>query len=183
VGNPARIRDKETALELSERKAKVQAWLTENKPFILGIVSRNLGLSDLDVLEALPQEMFTDVPVADFFSLWSALTTWDRALFLAQSSAAIVEIEGKLPEGKMGYGLFNLHDRSCPLGGHLDVDKITRISLIAKNLDDNDSLGIHFFAENGATGFAVYAGRGEDRKILPAVRESFKSLWKKYAGI
>ncbi|MDR1655968.1 MAG: heme utilization cystosolic carrier protein HutX [Deltaproteobacteria bacterium] len=170
-------------MELSEKKSKVKAWLTENNHFILGIAARNLGLSDLDVLEALPEEMVSDVPVADFFSLWSTLTTWERALFLAQSPAAIVEIEGQLPEGKMGHGLFNLHDHSCPLGGHLDVDKITRISLVAKNLDGNDSLGIHFFTGNGATGFAVYAGRGEERKILPAVRESFKSLWKKYARV
>ncbi|MDR2441970.1 MAG: heme utilization cystosolic carrier protein HutX [Deltaproteobacteria bacterium] len=166
-------------MDINERRAKVSECLNQGH-FIIGIVAKRLNLTDLEVLEVMPPEMSREIPVDDFFSLWTTLTTWENALFLAQSSAAIVEVEGKLPQGQMGRGMFNLHDKSLPLGGHLEVDKIVKICLIAKNLDSHDSLGVHFFTKDGSTGFAVYAGRGEGRKIIPDIRESYKALWAKY---
>ncbi|MDR3204705.1 MAG: heme utilization cystosolic carrier protein HutX [Deltaproteobacteria bacterium] len=164
-----------------DRKAKVLDWLNSGKYFIVSIMAGDLGLTDLEAIEALPPQMVRKAPAEDFKSLWETLALWPSALFLAVSPAAVVEVKGPIPLGTFNRDMYNIHDPKFALNGHLLYQKISQIFLLAKNFEGRDSLAVHFLTKEGQTGFAVYAGRGPDKTILREARESFLELWNLYS--
>ena len=87
---------------------------------------------------------------------------------------SVIEIKGKIPEGRHGHGYFNLSGGSG-LGGHLKIDDLGHICFLSLPFMGLESHSVQFFNAAGMVLFSVYVGR-ENRQLIPAARESFFAL-------
>ena len=148
---------------------------------MLNTLADELDLPEAEVMRCLPEEMRTEANVEDFLEIWDAMTGWEKVTFIVRNAGAVVEVCGRLPKGSHGHGMFNLMDRSNPLGGHLFTDRLGSIWLVSKPFFKLESHSVQFFDLQGAAMFSVYLGRDEKRKILPQPLEGFMELRLRYA--
>ena len=109
-----------------------------------------------------------------FDTVWQALASWENATFIMAHLGSVIEIKGKIPEGRHGHGYFNLSGGSG-LGGHLKIDDLGHICFLSLPFMGLESHSVQFFNAAGTVLFSVYVGR-ENRQLIPAARESFFAL-------
>ena len=148
--------------------------LREKKPVMLGILAVRFGVSELEVAEALPDDARAFAGKDAFDTVWQTLTSWENATFIMTHLGTVIEIKGKIPEGRHGHGYFNLSGGSG-LGGHLKIDDLGHICFLSLPFMGLESHSVQFFNAAGTVMFSVYVGR-ENRQLIPAARESFFAL-------
>lgn len=148
--------------------------LREKKPVMLASLAERFGVSELEVARALPDEARAFAGKDAFDTVWQALASWENATFIMAHLGSVIEIKGKIPEGRHGHGYFNLSGGSG-LGGHLKIDDLGHICFLSLPFMGLESHSVQFFNAAGTVLFSVYVGR-ENRQLIPAARESFFAL-------
>ncbi len=159
----------------------IRERITENPSTMTDVLARELDVSEVEVIRCLPKDMWVEAPAKDFESIWNFMTDWEKVTFITRNPGAVVEVSGVLPKGSFGHGMFNLMDRSNPLRGHLLVERIGAILLVSKPFFKLESHSVQFFDSDGLFMFAIYAGRDENRALLPSVLENFMDLRSRYS--
>lgn len=154
---------------------KIARRITEKKPLMLGMMAADYGTTELEVAKALPEGMCTIAPKSAFDTVWAELTSWGKATFIMQHLGTVLEVKGAIPPGAYGHGYFNLKSETG-IGGHMKVDDLEAIGFMTMPFMGLESLSVQFFNTDGAVKFAIYAGREENKKIIPSVAESFNRL-------
>lgn len=171
-------------LQQNEKQAEVQAAVNEalekNENFMPQTLAQELSVPLESVISALPAEMRVSAPASDFLEIWEEISTWEKITFMASTAGIILEISCQLPKGKSGHGMYNLMGKGLPFGGHVMPDKIASVWFVSKPLFGLESHSVQFFDHEGNQAFAMYLGRGDDRQIIPSVREKFMALKNKY---
>ena len=152
----------------------IAAALREKKPVMLASLAERFGVSELEVARALPDEARAFAGKDAFDTVWQALASWENATFIMAHLGSVIEIKGKIPEGRHGHGYFNLSGGSG-LGGHLKIDDLGHICFLSLPFMGLESHSVQFFNAAGTVLFSVYVGR-ENRQLIPAARESFFAL-------
>lgn len=139
-------------------------------------LARECGASEKDIARAMPDDLcaVAELGGGDFEALWQNMTEWECATFIMQHGGSVVEIKGKLPQGKPGGGYFNL-EHGQPLGGHIGSAAITAVGFLSLPFMGLESRSLQFFDAQGGVVFGVYVGR-EKRQLLPAARQSWLNL-------
>ena len=86
----------------------IAAALREKKPVMLASLAERFGVSELEVARALPDEARAFAGKDAFDTVWQALASWENATFIMAHLGSVIEIKGKIPEGRHGHGYFNL---------------------------------------------------------------------------
>lgn len=159
----------------------VAGKLAENPNFMPQMLAKEMGVSVRSIIEALPDSMRSRAPGSAFITIWETMTEWEKVTFMAETPGAILEISCRLPKGKTGHGMYNLMDKTNPLGGHLLMAQIDSIWFVSKQLFGLESHSVQFFDVQGDQCFSVYLGRDEKRQIIPSVKERFVALKAEYA--
>lgn len=154
--------------------------LAKNESFMPQTLAQELKVPLESIIAALPPSMCTMAPAEDFLEIWEEICNWEKITFMASTAGIILEISCKLPKGKSGHGMYNLMGKDLPFGGHVMPSNIASIWFVSKPLFGLESHSVQFFDAAGNQAFAMYLGRGEDRQVLPAVREAFMKLKSKY---
>lgn len=76
--------------------------------------------------------------------------------------------------------MFNLMDRTSPLGGHLFVKELASIWFVSKPFFGKESHSVQFFDITGKQMFAIYLGRDEKREIILQVKQGYDALRGRY---
>ena len=163
------------ALAELEKTDAIRAKLEDPKAMPFAI-ARDLDIPERDVYAAMPGDMAVAAPISHFKYIWKELSTWENATFIAMTPAMIVEVCCQLPAGKEGHGFFNLHEPSCPLGGHVLVNNLGAVYFVSRLFMGKESHSVQFFDSAGRHAFAVYVGRNEKRELLPEARDSFMRM-------
>ncbi len=156
--------------------------LAEDPNFMPQMLAENLGVPVRRIVEALPDGMRSRAPGEAFIPIWEAMAEWEKVTFMASTPGAILEIACRLPKGKTGHGMYNLMDKTAPLGGHLLMAKVDSIWFVSKQVFGLESHSVQFYDAAGQQCFGVYLGRDEKRQIIPSVKEGFFALKAQYAG-
>ena len=159
----------------------VRQKVAENPSVMLMNLAVELGRPEAELVAALPEEMRKQGRKDAFEAIWNAMTEWERSTFLAVNCGCVVEVEGKLPKGKFGHGMFNLDHGENALGGPLLVNKLESVWFVSKPFFNKESHSVQFFDGKGDMMFAVYLGRDEKREIIPAIKESFLRMREEFA--
>lgn len=156
--------------------------LEGKKIHTLSHLSQECDSSEQDIARALPDDICAVAELAegDFEALWQGMTGWECATFIMQHGGSVVEIKGKLPEGKHGGGYFNLA-HGLPLSGHIRSSAVTSVGFLSLPFMGLESHSLQFFDAQGAVLFGVYVGR-EKRVLLPAARDSYLELRARFAA-
>jgi putative heme utilization carrier protein HutX len=156
-------------------RVQVRAAIKADPNIMLDTLSHQLEMPEGAVAVSLSAEMCTVAPAETFEIVWHAMCQWEAVTFIATSPGAIVEVKGRLPTGRFGYGYFNIADPDNPLSGHLRIDELEAICFVSKPFMGLESHSVRFYNAQGALMFAVYVGRIE-KQLIPSVVEGFKRL-------
>ena len=122
----------------------IAAALREKKPVMLASLAERFGVSELEVARALPDEARAFAGKDAFDTVWQALASWENATFIMAHLGSVIEIKGKIPEGRHGHGYFNLSGGSG-LGGHLKIDDLGHICFLSLPFMGLESHSVQFF--------------------------------------
>lgn len=162
-----------------ELRASVAEALAENKgPVMPASLAGRFGVTELEAVRALPDEMRAFAPASAFNDIWDGLTTWPNATIIIQHMGCVFEIKSALVRGKHGHGYFNLFG-DVPLGGHLKLDELDCVCFLSMPFMGRESHSVQFFHSGGEVMFSIYAGR-ENHQLIPAARDSFLALKEKF---
>lgn len=155
-------------------RESINTALREKKPVMLASFAERFGVSELEAATALPDDMRAFAGGDAFDTVWQTLASWENATFIMTHLGSVVEIKGRIPEGRHGHGFFNLTGGNG-LGGHLKVDDLGHICFLSLPFMGLESHSVQFFNAAGTVLFSVYVGR-ENRQLIPAARDSFFAL-------
>ena len=159
----------------AELAAKIAAALQEKKPVMLSSLAHEFSVTEKDAAEALPENMAKIIGGEHFETVWEALTAWEKATFIVQHGGHVIEIKTRVAAGKFGRGYYNIMGKEA-VGGHIKADAIAHIGFLSMPFMGLESHSVQFFDAGGHVAFSIYAGRGEDKNILPEIREHFLAL-------
>lgn len=171
--------DSHTAAETGLAQGILSA-LEQKKPWTLFSLAREFNITEREAAEALPPRMCAFAPENCFFTVWEDLASWEKATFIVQHEGHVIEVQGRLPSGKLGHGYYNLAEGGA-IGGHLRAEDIAEIAFLSMPFMGLESHSVQFFNAGGHVVFSVYAGR-ERHSILPSVKEAFLNMKKRLAG-
>lgn len=168
---------------MSSLKEKVDTIIQSNINILTSTLVEEAGDTLHNILSVLPEDMSTQIPVEDFYSLWDELVTWDKALLFVQTPGFVIDMNAALPPIIMGAGDIPTIDWGLGLDAHIMVQEMGSIWMLNKPLFERESLSIQFCHKSGREMFAVYAGRFKsNREIMPPTKESYQKLWEKYSS-
>ena len=162
-----------------ELRARVAEARAKNRgPVMPASLAGRFGVTELEAVRALPDEMRAFAPASAFNDIWDGLTTWPNATIIIQHMGCVFEIKSALVRGKHGHGYFNLFG-DVPLGGHLKLDELDCVCFLSMPFMGRESHSVQFFHSGGEVMFSIYAGR-ENHQLIPAARDSFLALKEKF---
>jgi putative heme utilization carrier protein HutX len=156
------------AAALAERLAK-------NPDGVLERIAVEHGVSTRDVVAALPAAHQTFVAGDRFQDVMSDLEGWGEVLFIVHTPDIVLECVGRIPNGTIGRGYFNLHGDS-PIGGHIRYEACASIAFVSRPFMGRQSCSIQFFNGTGEAMFKVFVRRDAERNLLPEQVARFEAL-------
>lgn len=144
-------------------------------------MAQQLGISEGEVIRALPRDMVTLWSGEQSEALLGQLATWGKLTTIVESCGSIFEFKGPLPAGRVGRGYYNLMGDDS-LHGHLKLDDIAHIALLSKPFMGTESHAFVFIANTGRCAFKIYLGRDEKRRLLPEQQQQFLA-WRQQAAL
>lgn len=162
-------------------KLKVKEYLAENKPSMLDGLAEKFNVNSLEMANAMPYDLCGVAKAEDFEEIWKEICTWDKCIFILIHLGTVLEISGKLGEGKHGHGYYNLsHANGSSIAGHIKIDDLAGIAFLSLELHSSVSKHVAFINKEGEVKFSVFAGR-ENKAIIESVSESFEKIKDKFS--
>ncbi len=156
--------------------ARVVNLIEQQPKLLLGEIAQTLGLSELEVVEALPSEMVGIAPGDQAQAILETLADFGPVTTIMHAGGSIFEVKAPFPKGSMARGYYNLLGAPGELHGHLLLDNIQCVALISKPFMGKESHYFGFFSRQGENIFKVYLGRDEQRRLFAEQVNRFKQL-------
>ncbi|ARC20229.1 heme utilization cystosolic carrier protein HutX [Vibrio parahaemolyticus] len=164
----------ENKMESIEQQVEV---LLEQEPQLLpAAMAERLGVTEFDVVAALPQEMVAISPGEQAQTILESLVGFGPVTTIVHSFGSIFEVKAPFPKGKVARGYYNLMGREGELHGHLKLDNVKNIALVSKPFMGRESHYFGFFSECGSNIFKVYLGRDEKRELIAEQVTAFRAM-------
>lgn len=161
-------------MESIEQQVEV---LLEQEPQLLpAAMAERLGVTEFDVVAALPQEMVAISPGEQAQTILESLVGFGPVTTIVHSFGSIFEVKAPFPKGKVARGYYNLMGREGELHGHLKLDNVKNIALVSKPFMGRESHYFGFFSECGSNIFKVYLGRDEKREFIAEQVTAFRAM-------
>lgn len=160
-----------------DRYEALKKQLAENPGTGLDALSTEHGLSVAELIELLPQDCWQRTDGSRFVDIMKALSRLGKMTVIINTGDVIFEYAGEIPNGGIAHGYYNLSPGS-PLHGHLKHDSCKTIYLVERPFMNTQTVSIQFANAEGRMMFKVYAGRDEDRKLLPDQVQAMRALFR-----
>ncbi|MCL1124536.1 heme utilization cystosolic carrier protein HutX [Shewanella surugensis] len=121
----------------------IKQYLTSNPSVMPSQVADALGVSELAVVKALPEDEWASIPLTHIDALFSSLPEWGNVTTIITVSGNIFEFKGPFPKGKYARGYYNLIPKDNGFHGHLKLDDVTHIVFISKAFRGKESYSIN----------------------------------------
>lgn len=147
----------------TEQAQLIQDFYDENPGASPVVAARQLKLPEAVIGSGLPVDHVAATGAEGFERVWTALTTWEKAIVIIIKGADVLEVFGPISPGQTSTetSRFDLtHDNA--LAGHLRPDLYA--SIYAYNLPGKKGAvtrGVFFYDQSGASVFGVMmSGKG-----------------------
>ncbi|WP_164977249.1 heme utilization cystosolic carrier protein HutX [Vibrio parahaemolyticus] len=157
-------------------KQQVEVLLEQEPQLLPAAMAERLGVTEFDVVAALPQEMVAIAPGEQAQTILESLVGFGPVTTIVHSFGSIFEVKAPFPKGKVARGYYNLMGREGELHGHLKLDNVKNIALVSKPFMGRESHYFGFFSECGSNIFKVYLGRDEKRELIAEQVTSFRTM-------
>ncbi|EJC6791921.1 heme utilization cystosolic carrier protein HutX [Vibrio parahaemolyticus] len=157
-------------------KQQVEVLLEQEPQLLPAAMAERLGVTEFDVVAALPQEMVAIAPGEQVQTILESLVGFGPVTTIVHSFRSIFEVKAPFPKGKVARGYYNLMGREGELHGHLKLDNVKNIALVSKPFMGRESHYFGFFSECGSNIFKVYLGRDEKRELIAEQVTAFRAM-------
>ncbi len=155
-------------------KEQIKAILDGGKSMGLCHLAGTLKISDLEAAQNLPDGSCKIIDGARFPEVWKLLVSLGKLTFIVNVGGNMFEIACQVPEGKEGFGFFNLFGEGF-LNGHLRPESVKNIAFVSIPFMKLESHQIAFMDEKGQVLYSFYLGR-EQHRLIDSQVEVFKTF-------
>ena len=141
-------------------------------------LSKEYGLSTLDLVRHLPDEQVKIVDGEHMLELLTDIGEWGPVLFITEGNAVITGMSVELPQVFLKDGYFHFFGQGG-FGGHIKENACQHIAFIERHFQNRNSRSIHFYDGSGEPMFKVFVSRELSGEMKPeqvtrwsALRES-----------
>lgn len=151
--------------------------LAEHPGMALEPLSAQYGLPVAQLIELLPPGTWKRTDGSHFADIMKTLSKLGKMTLIINTGDVILEYSGEVPNGGVAHGYYNLSPKS-PLRGHLKHESCKAIYLVERPFMNTRTVSIQFANGEGKIMFKVYAGRDEERHLLPHQVEAMQKIFK-----
>ena len=177
---PSDEKDKTMQKLSTEQQIMLRQSLEKNPGQVLEMLAAQNQCSFEDVIRCLPEGFSRQTEGGRIVEILQAVAAWDEAVtFIAHTPDAIVEVTGKLPDGKVGRGFYNFEHPETDGGvhGHIYYENCAAIYLIERPFMGKATCSLNFINRNGGAMFKIFVGRDENGELKQHQIEAMRKLF------
>ncbi len=164
----------------AEQQTMLRQSLEKNPGQVLEMLAAQNQCSFEDVICCLPEENVRQTEGSRIVEILQAIAAWDESVtFIAHTPDAIVEVSGKLPNGKVGRGFYNFDHPETDGGvhGHIYYENCASIYLLERPFMGKATCSLNFINRNGGAMFKIFVGRDEAGELKQHQIEAMRKLF------
>ena len=163
-------------MQTDQKLPELKERLAKNPGILLEKLSTATNASAAQLIECLPEEMWTKVSGTYFEAILEQLSSWGKVTTIVHTTDVVMEFSGVFPKGETSHGFYNLNSHGEGLHGHLRYKNCHAIYFVERPFKGMDTKSILFANKQGAFMFKVFLGRDENRQIKTDQIALFKAL-------
>ena len=177
---PTQEKDQTMQKLSAEQQTMLRQSLEKNPGQVLEMLAVQNQCSFEDVIRCLPEENVRQTEGSRIVEILQAVAAWDESVtFIAHTPDAIVEVSGKLPNGKVGRGFYNFDHPETDGGvhGHIYYENCASIYLLERPFMGKATCSLNFINRNGGAMFKIFVGRDEAGELKQHQIEAMRKLF------
>ena len=177
---PTQEKDQTMQKLSAEQQTMLRQSLEKNPGQVLEMLAAQNQCSFEDVIHCLPEENVRQTEGSRIVEILQAIAAWDESVtFIAHTPDAIVEVSGKLPNGKVGRGFYNFDHPETDGGvhGHIYYENCASIYLLERPFMGKATCSLNFINRNGGAMFKIFVGRDEAGELKQHQIEAMRKLF------
>ena len=177
---PTQEKDQTMQKLSAEQQTMLRQSLEKNPGQVLEMLAAQNQCSFEDVIRCLPEENVRQTEGSRIVEILQAIAAWDESVtFIAHTPDAIVEVSGKLPNGKVGRGFYNFDHPETDGGvhGHIYYENCASIYLLERPFMGKATCSLNFINRNGGAMFKIFVGRDETGELKQHQIEAMRKLF------
>ena len=177
---PTQEKDQTMQKLSAEQQTMLRQSLEKNPGQVLEMLAAQNQCSFEDVIRCLPEENVRQTEGSRIVEILQAVAAWDESVtFIAHTPDAIVEVSGKLPNGKVGRGFYNFDHPETDGGvhGHIYYENCASIYLLERPFMGKATCSLNFINRNGGAMFKIFVGRDEVGELKQHQIEAMRKLF------
>ena len=177
---PTQEKDQTMQKLSAEQQTMLRQSLEKNPGQVLEMLAAQNQCSFEDVIRCLPEENVRQTEGGRIVEILQAIAAWDESVtFIAHTPDAIVEVSGKLPNGKVGRGFYNFDHPETDGGvhGHIYYENCASIYLLERPFMGKATCSLNFINRNGGAMFKIFVGRDEAGELKQHQIEAMRKLF------
>ena len=177
---PTQEKDQTMQKLSAEQQTMLRQSLEKNPGQVLEMLAAQNQCSFEDVIRCLPEENVHQTEGSRIVEILQAIAAWDESVtFIAHTPDAIVEVSGKLPNGKVGRGFYNFDHPETDGGvhGHIYYENCASIYLLERPFMGKATCSLNFINRNGGAMFKIFVGRDEAGELKQHQIEAMRKLF------
>lgn len=177
---PTQEKDQTMQKLSAEQQTMLRQSLEKNPGQVLEMLAAQNQCSFEDVIRCLPEENVRQTEGSRIVEILQAIAAWNESVtFIAHTPDAIVEVSGKLPNGKVGRGFYNFDHPETDGGvhGHIYYENCASIYLLERPFMGKATCSLNFINRNGGAMFKIFVGRDETGELKQHQIEAMRKLF------
>ncbi|KZC86513.1 coproporphyrinogen dehydrogenase [Neisseria flavescens] len=177
---PTQEKDQTMQKLSAEQQTMLRQSLEKNPGQVLEMLAAQNQCSFEDVIHCLPEENVRQTEGSRIVEILQAIAAWNESVtFIAHTPDAIVEVSGKLPNGKVGRGFYNFDHPETDGGvhGHIYYENCASIYLLERPFMGKATCSLNFINRNGGAMFKIFVGRDEAGELKQHQIEAMRKLF------
>ena len=177
---PTQEKDQTMQKLSAEQQTMLRQSLEKNPGQVLEMLAAQNQCSFEDVIRCLPEENVRQTEGSRIVEILQAVAAWNESVtFIAHTPDAIVEVSGKLPNGKVGRGFYNFDHPETDGGvhGHIYYENCASIYLLERPFMGKATCSLNFINRNGSAMFKIFVGRDEAGELKQHQIEAMRKLF------
>ena len=177
---PTQEKDQTMQKLSAEQQTMLRQSLEKNPGQVLEMLAAQNQCSFEDVIRCLPEENVRQTEGSRIVEILQAIAAWNESVtFIAHTPDAIVEVSGKLPNGKVGRGFYNFDHPETDGGvhGHIYYENCASIYLLERPFMGKVTCSLNFINRNGGAMFKIFVGRDEAGELKQHQIEAMRKLF------
>ncbi|MBI1292175.1 hypothetical protein GC173_13185 [bacterium] len=161
---------------MEDLREKVARKLAANPAIKTGMLADALGISEAEVLRAMPAGYAHELAVADMAAFVTGLEKLGLVYFVTRNDACVTEIKGRFGGFSKSGPFFNVSSEALHL--HLRLDRVAAVFHITPPSTDGKPAwpSLQFFQTSGEVAFKVFLIESMQREVGDNWEQSLAAL-------